>query len=199
MAVATYEHSTLKLNKTSFNNVMREMRKVNAIYLNEIFLAAEYAYKEIKKVGKNNIDFYALFPHYRASHGIGICQFQREQISTELFRGKNGALCKPRKSAFKGLTNKDKSFTIDISYFAYMTFDHEKSTITWCVDEGNHSVEEANRLYQAKELFKNLSAVNWRNGEGGYLTYWNENMSEDLDDDYCRESDEDCRVFYGKP
>lgn len=157
-------------------------------------------FNEGKNITDAQIDYYQMVSFFKTlpkHHIFSIGDNEHTLIVNELFRGNRNKLYKPRQSAFKGFTNKDKSFTITVGHYATIEFDFDKNTVTWNVEEGNHSVSQSRAHTMAQLLFMQLNLLRWRKGEGGHLTYWDEYMSDDLDDDYCRESDETVTRIYG--
>lgn len=206
MAKDTYEHSTVTLSKKNFTAIMREIRELHTDYLKYILVAAQHSHSHhldgVKNIRELNLKYIAnptfdMYEDIPVHYAFSIGSYEQNLIKYELFRGKGETLCKPRKSTFKGFTNKDKTFTIQVGAWATIAFNHEKNTIEWNVEEGNHSVDESRATFLGKWLFYLFDQLTWRKDEGGFITYWDESMSNDLSDEYCRESDEETTILYG--
>jgi len=125
-------------------------------------------------------------------------------IQEEMFRGKNGTLTKPRRSAFPKLINKTREFTIEDGEL-YITFkdvcentvgykfinnkkvpitNKQPAMISWRVENNNHAVESAHESPIGQLLLNDvLGKHKWLRGEGGVFYYIDEHM---------RDSDHDC-------
>lgn len=100
-------------------------------------------------------------------------------VCNEIFRGAKQAACKPRKSTFKKLTNKNTVFSLDADC-ALITFDSKNQSIAWHVEENNHAVESSHKHAFARLLFSILNSYNWKRKEGGIIKYYDEYMREYL-------------------
>jgi len=100
-------------------------------------------------------------------------------IERELFRGKGGALTKPRKSAFPKLINTQTSFAISLldgaaSLRFAMNPKDGTGTCTWNVNEGNRGVEQAHESVFYGIFCRVLNHYKWRRNEGGEWLYTDE-------------------------
>ncbi|SHH59459.1 hypothetical protein [Ferrimonas marina] len=114
------------------------------------------------------------------------------RISSELYRGKNAALCKPRKATFKTLTSRDWSFTLHMDEWS-LHVDPEQRTLTWHIEENNHSVDEARSHPLVKAVLTLLNQHKWGRGETGIFYYTDEHYKEVLDGD-----ESVCTGLYGQ-
>ncbi|MGD1524085.1 hypothetical protein [Vibrio owensii] len=188
-------HGTISFTKTGYSEVSKAMRDIFNAYQEKKYQIALRLHAKLKAnpklLKKNDSDderINSLFPQpadldfsYRTFRRVksveqSLTYSEKEEIHQILFRGKNGALCKPRQSDFKHLNNRQSSFTIDIGYDeAHISFSKDSSCITITVDRNNRSVDNAYNHELFSKLFSYLnSKYKWRKKEGGIIHYKDE-------------------------
>lgn len=205
MAKSTYEFADIKLSKKNYSILYKSIKNQYKELFDYLYTVADFCYPILKKLGhKKQSSSHFCISHVTKNYPLhskfSLTQFESDFIFSELYRGKNGQLCKPRKSVFKalgkGLLEEDKTITFAISFYATINFNLENSSVYWDVEQGNHSVSESRDTFFAKLFFKELDSFKWRKGEGGDITYWDEYMSDDNDSDYKQEEDECTSILY---
>jgi hypothetical protein len=192
------ERGTIQFTKTGYMQVIRDVRKLYNTYMKNVFQGALNIHAELAKIkgrGSNEKRISAFNEYtsgrkriylkkegqYRSTELIINCELWWT-IREEMFRGKGGTLCKPRKAAFKTLTNKETSFSIDYIDEADLSFSLDSLCMDWSVDRNNHAVDRAHENPIAKLVFSYLSNYKWRRNEGGTF-YYDDEYSEDAAND----------------
>ena len=187
------ERGNISFTKTGYMQVIREVRKLYNAHITKIYQGALELHAELAKItGRGaNDKRKALFEEYQ--HGqkylrAKVSEFRFEKLSIsyelwyaikdEMFRGKGGTLCKPRKSAFKTITNKEASFSLPYIEETDLSFSLESLNMSWSVGRNNRSVERAHENAIARLVFDYLGKYKWRRGEGGVF-YHDDEYAED--------------------
>lgn len=208
MSTAQIEYGTIKFTKTGYMEMVRHVRTVYNDFLDSQYQFALQVFELAKTKGLkspsevndklltlvkvNYLDTYRIKGSPSSTKAL-ITDHELFSINQELFRGKNNALCKPRKSAFKRLTNKDVSFSMDCDC-GTLTFNSDHQYIHWYVSENNHSVDSSHEHTLASTIFNFLdNDYKWKRGEGGSFNYWDEYMTCEEEDDE-RDLEPECRT-----
>lgn len=201
------ESGTLQLTKAGYNVVMRELRSRFNARQKQLLALANAAYIQLGALKPaQRMDAYATlikrdsawsrvarFSAYGQSAVIDYSEFMA--IKAELFRGKNGALTKPRALAFATLKNTERSFVITLEDEACLTLDEAACTLRWYVAQNNRSVDRVGETEAYSRYFSFLnSEYSWKKGEGGTFTLHEEDLSDDEDSSGCVSS---TSAYYG--
>lgn len=192
------ERGTIQFTKTGYMQVIREVRKIYNTYISNVYKGVLNIHVELSKIkgrGSHDKRLLALNEYIHGRKRIHVKkagEYRAKQlaishelwwdIKKELFRGKGGTLCKPRKSAFKAITNKETSFSFDYIDEADMSFSFQTLSMEWYVDRNTRSVERAHENPLAKLVFGYLNNYKWRRNEGGTF-YYDDEYSEDAAND----------------
>lgn len=212
MSCNNQETGDIQFTKTGYTKIIGAYRKAYNEYINNVFDIAMTIHSQLhsikggsatkrRKEKANELLSSHDATHYSFSsmcHTALKFHIQSELIyliKAELFRGKNGTLTKPRRSAFPKLTNKDRTFDLhdgelSVSFKDAYTDTYGwkvcggkqkpltrdvMPTIEWRVDENNRAVERAHNTPIAKLLFdKVLKHYTWKRNEGGAFYYTDE-------------------------
>jgi hypothetical protein len=180
------ENGHIQLSKAGYQKIMSTTRTMHNEYMDLLFTRAINAHAVLSKLRtlKEKVSAANKLMIYRGHdtgyyfNGLYVTGEMSSGIIDELFRGAKGALCKPRKSFFAKLTNKDRSFTIDCSDEGEMSFNDERCSLIWSVEENNRSVEQAHNSHMASKIFGYLGKYAWKRGEGGVF-YQQDEYSRD--------------------
>ena len=114
------------------------------------------------------------------SNGFESSTADLDKLRDEMFRGKNGALTKPRMGSFPTLTNKQTEFSIDCDdgTFILEQCSDGSGSLHWLVLWDNHAVRDAQNTGTYSAVAAALSNHKWRRNEGGEWYYENEHSRE---------------------
>lgn len=187
------ENGSISFTKTGYMQVIRDVRKLYNAHITKIYQGALELHAELAKItGRGaNDKRKALFEQYQNGQKdlrAKVSEYRSEKldvsyelwyvIKDEMFRGKGGALCKPRKSAFKTITNKETTFSLPYIEETDLSFLLDTLSMSWSVERNNHSVDRAHENAIARLVFDYLGKYKWRRGEGGVF-YHDDEYSED--------------------
>lgn len=95
-------------------------------------------------------------------------------LEDELFRGKNGRLCKPRKSSFKTVSFRGKNEIQLSDGDLTVTLDKEECELEWNVSENNHAIRDAEESVLGSITLSSLNSHKWSKHEGGVFDSYSE-------------------------
>lgn len=197
MAKNESESGTLHFTKTGYMRFVRSVRKEYNAYIATLRQAALDAHSRLAKLKPK--ERRAAFSNMKCNNSLhldgpvtrgGMTYYQggilltSEDLYTmtqELFRGKNGALTKPRMGSFPTLTNKQVAFSINCGDGDFTLSQNANGTgqLHWSVDWNNHAVRDAEETGTYKAVMRALNTYKWSRGEGGQWFY---------DDEYARDA-----------
>jgi hypothetical protein len=198
------ETGTISFTKTGYPKAVALVRKSYNDYINELFEITMKAYNklaQIKGAGAKNkrLEMAGSFLSFDFNRGVlgeyssgcvpfikvydkGFqCMDEHQTLFTkELFRGKDNALTKPRRSAFVTLKNTQRSFFIECGEEqSGMTFDEKSLSFKWNICENNHAVRDAHNSVGFKLIVAALNEYKWGRDEGGIFTYSDDERDDD--------------------
>lgn len=184
------EFGTLSFTKSGYIEVVRKLRSDYNAYIKELKEAALTTYEILSLYPKSKQReiydkmtrkrFNCLsFPRgdfFATLQDIGL-------IESELFRGANNRLTKPRAKMFKTLTNKEKTFTLELSdaRFCFSENSDGSGLCVWDTQYGSNNVSSIEDSKVYKLVCNVLLSRKWRRNEGGLWLYRDENY----EDSYC--------------
>lgn len=180
----------ISFSKTNMPKVTKGIRDIYNEYMDYLYDVSLALYDKIKKeklktksdvINHFNFDCGSSwsFPSMPRSNKFHVPVYTKDSdtILDELFRGKS--VTKPRKSAFKKLTSKDKSFNIESSSLSGWSINSEESEVLFSTDYNNHSADDID-LPLSKTILNYLVANRkWGRSEGGFSMYQSENQKKD--------------------
>lgn len=197
MSLNDQKFVSFKFNKSNMPKIAKlirdeENRRQDFLYELAIRLY-EFAKKEkLNTVDKmtNTLESYSTrtisFPNSQ-NNGIFTASYysdDRFNIVKELYSAKNNGLRKPRKSAFKKITSREKSFRISFCSSAQLYINIENKKVVFSTDYNNHSADRLDLAYPS-HLISMLKRQKWGRGEGGFSMYRSENYYiEHISTDY---------------
>lgn len=205
MSCNNYEDTTIFFTKSGFNNVIKKIKELynereSFYYESALSLYDYFLLKKVKKekdalslLGENfdNNDNFFLSGVVAKNNNISYCAFHN-RLLRELFRGKDGGLTKPRKSAFEKLKTTDRNFSIDVNSGLIHVIDGANGYIIGMTsEENNHAVERFDSDNMVHSIKKYLNKeYKWKRSEGGVTKY---------NDEYNREmgGGESIRGWFG--
>lgn len=180
------EHGSFRLTKTGYQQMIRAIRTAYNAYYANAFSVADVAYKYLSALkGRDALKRQReMFSRWNEEHRLSmparlalLDNYTINIIERELFRGKDGALTKPRKAGFPKFINTLQEFSVTICDGAGLSF-HLNSDgsgyAQWYISENNHAVEEVRGTASYKVLMDVLSAYKWKRNEGGCWHYMDE-------------------------
>lgn len=188
---------SFKFNKTKMPKIaklIRDEENERQDFIYELAIRLHEHAKKTKLNTKNkmetNLDSYSSnvlsFPNAQ-NNGLHAVYFHSNayySIIEELYSAKNNGLRKPRKSAFKKLTSKDKSFRVYFCSSASLYIDIEEQKVVFSTDYNNHSADRLDAEYPSF-LISKLKRQKCGRGEGGFSMYRSENhYIEHISTDY---------------
>lgn len=191
MTCMSEEKGTISFTQTGYMDVMRQIRKSYNDHINDVYAAALALHAKLaamsggkvsekrKALFKDHVTDFRFYWGYNdkvVCDDYDLCQL----VQTEMFRGANGKLTKPRRSAFPKLTNKIASFVFYCGTEGSVSLNEKTNSIRWEVDENNHAVEHARNSILGGRFIGILHKYKWRRNEGGVWYYM---------DEFSRESD----------
>lgn len=202
------ERGSIQFTKKGFREVSVGLKAVQKKRMEKLLKYAQDAYelaKTVKPASRSDALAVGLFDavgtpplyvFYAEVNGgyssrYPITDVEKELISKELQRGKNGGLTKPRASAFKVLNK--PSFTIDVTEDATLTMIAETFTLEWRVSRNNRNVDQARNSPLYRLCFDVLGRYKWKRGEGGTFTMTQESLDDFSDD----ESESHTSAYWG--
>jgi hypothetical protein len=183
MSTSEHSYGSISFTKSGYSQIMRHLREAFNSHQDNLYERTLALYTRLSKVsGKekralvtDNAFTYDSFSWSCAftQDKYALLEDEAQAIKTELFRGTNGALCKPRKKAFAKLTNKRNDFSLAIAVGTINLY-AKSNTLGWHVEENNRAVFGSEMSPMACILFSYLKRYTWKRGEGGIFFYQSE-------------------------
>lgn len=180
------EHGNIKFTKTGYQQMIRAIRTAYNTYYANAFAVAEVAYKYLSAIkGRDALKRQrAMFDDWNQEDRLAmparlalLDDYVIDIIQSELFRGKDGTLTKPRKAGFPKFINTQQEFSVRVNLSATLTFSlypNGEGYAHWRISENNRAVEEVRASASYKVLMDVLGAYKWKRNEGGCWHYMDE-------------------------
>ncbi|MBO9428171.1 hypothetical protein [Sulfitobacter sp. R18_1] len=197
MSTNQTETGYIKFTKNGARQVMKKIKNVQANWQDLRYSFALELYEQLKDLPKSKqssngarelVSFQArrgwepsrmtLRKNSPCSNRMYLTSEDLWSLSREIFRGKGGALCKPRKSAFP----KPKSTDKDLSFYFYGCSLEmgEDNLLKWHVAENNHAADSACQHPVSKIIMSEYLGreYQWKRGEGGTVQTYSEDHED---------------------
>lgn len=190
MSLAQSEYGVLTLKKAGFSSVVAQLRAVYNARQDKLWAVALQLYTQLSaiKPAQRQAALPVLCgitsPYHTYAGEVTIkgravaLHSAYFTLRDELFRGKNGALTKPRQLAFSRLKQTDRTLNIAVTDAVQIKANDATLTITWSVGSGNRSVDCAHNTELVQAYMAVLQGYDWKRGEGGCFTVVEENLAE---------------------
>lgn len=187
MSNNTRESGNIRLTKTGYQQLIRATRTAFNAYYAMAYKKALEMHKELSTLKGRGVTQAQIETFNRWDNGRHTLNLKTGSVTldstlvylirTELFRGKDGKLTLPRKSAFPYFNNTQQEFKVTIADCAYIEFTKNttgEGNAYWFVSEGNNTVREAKYSGAFDVLSDVLAAYKFKRNEGGCWYYIDE-------------------------